>query len=461
MKKSKSFLFILFTATLVFFQVSLVSAAEPIDEVRNLIEQYYVDDVPAATLSKPTIKEITDQLDPYSMYMSKKEYDSFTNSINQELFGIGVYVEGDKQGVKIQQIIPKSPAELAGLQVGDIITSADGKNLQGESVQTAISYITGQVSTFVTITFIQSSTGQTLTKTIERKKISLPNVESTMLGGQIGYIQLHSFSTDAAKQLQTAIQSLKGAKGFILDLRDNGGGYVSAAQEVEGLFPHIKDAFQLKDRTRIPEIYKTIKQKTTFSAPVHILINKNSASASEMVSASVREQKGATLYGQNSFGKGSMQALITLSDQSVLKLTVARFFTPKGTAINGIGVKPNIVTKVGDELVASHRDQIIKRNSKDKKLRALSNVLAAKSFTVKLNTNMNTNTISSKDIHLIRLGGKEIQTKPKIINKKTIKITTKEALKTKQKYIILLHLQSKSKTNKTTKQGFYEEISVK
>ena len=281
------------------------------------------------------------------------------------------------------------PAEKAGLQAGDIITNVNGVNVKGESLQTVVSNISGQPNSYVSITFFQTATGQTVTKNIQRQIISLPNVEWAMLGGNIGYIRLYSFSEDAADELQKAIQSLKGAKGFIVDLRDNGGGYVSAAQEVAGLFPQVEYAFQLRERSGIPEVYKAIDQLTQFSGPVHILINGNSASASEMVSASVKEQKGATLYGQTTYGKGSMQTLFVLADESVLKLTTAKFFSPKGTAIDHIGVSPNIVTTKGEEETISHRDQLVSLYRSYKKLPTLLNVPTTKTFSINMNMDMN------------------------------------------------------------------------
>lgn len=456
----KHLLFILFTATLLFVQVPFVSATESIEEIRDLIEQYYVDDVSSSTLSKPTIQEITNELDPYSIYMTKSEFARFSNAINQELIGIGVVLEEHEQGVKIIQTIPNSPAEQAGLLAGDVITHVNGESLLGKSIQVAVSYISGEANTSVTLTFLQQATGLSVTKTIERKRISLPNVETKTLGGQIGYIRLHSFSMDAAEQIQLAIQSLHGVKGFILDLRDNGGGYVSAAQEVAGLFPNVESAFQLRDRSRIPEVYQALKQTTQFSAPVHILINKNSASASEMVSASVKEQEGATLYGQTSYGKGSMQSLFVLTDQSVLKLTTAKFYSPKGTAIHGIGVTPNITTEKEEEIATSHHDQLLNMYSSYKKLPALLEVPTTKTFTIKMSMDMKWDSLSSQTIQLVHLGGKEIETELKIVDERTIKCIPKQDLLSNEKYILLIHPDWKSKSDKTMKQGSYSEISV-
>ncbi|WP_180968203.1 S41 family peptidase [Cytobacillus massiliigabonensis] len=461
MNRLKSFLFFMFTAILVFSQVSFVHAEEPIDEIRDLIETYYVEDVPASTLNLPTIHEMTKQLDPYSVYMTKQEFERFSNTVNQELIGIGVVLEENEQGVKVIQTIPQGPADQAGIRPGDIITHVNGKSLSGESMQAAVSYMSGEENTFVDITFLQKETGNLITKKIERKRISLPNVEADMLGGEIGYIRLHSFSMNAAEQLQSAIKSLSGAKGYILDLRDNGGGYVSAAQEVTGLFPKVHLSFQLREKAGKAEVYKALPQPTQFSHPIHMLVNENSASASEMVSAAVKEQNGGVLYGQTTYGKGSMQTLFILSDQSVLKLTTAKFFSPKGTAINKVGVSPNIQTNVGEELAVSHRDHLLKSYYQYSKLAALNNVPTTKTFTIKMTTGMNWDALSTKDVQLIQLGGHEVETELTIIDDRTLKVTPKKSLQSNERYLLIIHPHWSSKQNKSMIKGSYLEISVK
>jgi carboxyl-terminal processing protease len=457
----KKYASIILLISLLFTSSMSSAAAEPTEEIRQLIRDYYVDEVSEEVLANPTAKEITSYLDPYSVYMSFKEFEHFMNAIERELVGIGVVLEENAKGVKILSVLPNSPAEKAGILAGDIITEADGQNLAGESVQLAVSFISGEENTSVKLTIFREKTGETLEKTIARELIVLPNVEYEMLAGNIGYVRLYSFSQDAAEEILPAIQALKGAKGWIFDLRDNGGGFITSAQDVSGLFPNVTKAFQLRDNTQVPEVYDATVQPSKFTSPTHLLINGYSASASEMVSASVKEQKGATLYGQTTYGKGSMQSLFPLSDNSVLKLTTAKFFSPKGTAINEIGVSPNVKTAEGEELFISHRDHLVAQLPKYRKLPTLQNVPVTKTFTVKMTAKMNWTGLKASDVQLIQLGGQEAAVDVKVMDDKTIKVTPKQNLESKGKYMLIIHPKWTSKMSKKVTNGIYLELTVK
>lgn len=447
--------------SLVLLPLETFATSEPLEEVRQLVRDYYVDDVPESVLSKGSIKEITKQLDPHSVYMSAKEYAGFVNAIEQRIVGIGVVLEEDLKGIKIISVISKGPAARADIQAGDVITHVDGKSIVGKSIQTAVTLISGMEKTTVTLTIERTGLKAPLTKTITREEIILPNVEFDMLGGNIAYIRLNSFATESSKEMNKAIQSLTGANGYIVDLRNNGGGYITAAQDIAGFFPNTPNAFQLREKNSKPMVYPSTVQKQKFKGPTHVLINEYSASASEMVSAAVKENKAATLYGQTSYGKGTMQSMYGFDDGSVLKMTTARFYSPGGQAVDKVGVKPNFVTKIGTELEIAHRDQLLLKMKGYKQLPALANVPVKKTFTVEMNTKMNWKNSDKTAIQLIHLGGEEIEVVVEDTNERTITVVPKKSLLSGGKYLLVIHPLYKNAQNKQMKQGVYLEVSVK
>ncbi|MBO0589708.1 S41 family peptidase [Sporosarcina sp. E16_8] len=454
--------FMLLVAMLFVFLPQVTSASEaPLDEIRQLVRDYYVDDVPESVLSKGSVKEITKQLDPHSIYMSAKEYQGFVNGIEQRIVGIGVVLEEDLKGVKVISVIQGGPAARAKVQPGDVITNVNGKSIVGKSIQTAISLISGDEKTMVTVTIKRIGQQAPITTKITREEITLPNVEFEMLGGNIAYIKLNSFAMESSKEMNKAIQSLNGADGWIVDLRNNGGGYITAAQDIAGFFPNTVNAFQLREKNSKPMTYPSTSQPRKFKGPTHVLINEYSASASEMVSAAVKEQKTATLYGQTSYGKGTMQAMYGFDDGSVLKMTTARFYSPGGQSVDKVGVKPDVITKKEAELEVSHHDQLIKKLKGYKQLPELVNVPVSKKFTVEMNTTMNWQNSDKATVQLIQLGGQEIAASIKVVNATTITVVPNKPLMAGSRYVLVIHPHYKNTQNKPMKQGVYLEVSVK
>lgn len=441
--------------------VTTTVSAEPLEDMRQFIRDYYVDDVPESVLMKGTAQEITKHLDPYSIYMTAQEYQGFVNGVEQRIIGIGVMLEEDLKGIKVTSVIPQGPAERAGILAGDVITHVGTRGLISKSVQTAVSWIGGQENTVVMLTIERAGQTKPLTMRITREVISIANVESTMLGGNIGYIRLNSFATESAKEFNNAIQSLRGAKGWIVDLRNNGGGYITVAQEMTGFFPKAAGAFQLREKHGKPLPYQAVPQRNQLSAPTHLLINEYSASASEMVSAAVKEQKLATLYGQKSYGKGTMQSMFSFTDGSVLKLTTARFYSPRGQAVDKIGVKPDVVTTKGEELEASHRAQLIAQWKGYKSLPKLLNVPATKKFKVEMTTAMDWSKLDKAAVQLIQLGGGESTVTVDITNDRTVTVTPTKPLVAGESYMLVIHPRWKGTNNLLMKQGIYVELTVK
>lgn len=437
------------------------AAAEPIDEIRQLVTEYYVDEVPEHVLSKKTGKEIADSLDAHSVYMSKGEYEDFINGIEQRIVGIGVVLEEHENGVKIISVIPDGPAFKSGLLPGDVIIEVEGKALKGKSVQAAIPLISGKENTKVTLTIEREKASGPLKKTLQRAEIHLPTVESEMLGGNIGYIRLNSFATDSGKEVANAIKALDGANGFIMDIRNNGGGYITAAQDIAGFFPDVSQAFQLREKNKKPEVYLSTSQKRKMEGPVSLLVNEYSASASEMLAVNLKERQAATLYGRNTYGKGTMQSMFAFQDGSVLKLTTARFYSPNGIPVDKVGVSPDVKTPENEELTTAHYDQLAARLKGYTAFPSLKNVKTTKTFTVNMTKEMDWRQLGNESVQLIEIGGKESSVRIEVKDGKTIEVIPAAPLVSGKKYMLIIHPVWKDKVGNVIKKGIYLEVTVK
>ncbi|KXG08966.1 Carboxy-terminal processing protease CtpB [Anoxybacillus sp. P3H1B] len=431
-----------------------------LDQVRQYIREYYVDQVSEEILKEPTPQEIVQHLDQYSAYMTAEEYQQFLDSVNMEFVGIGIEIGEDPGGIKVLSVLKDGPAAKAGLLAGDVITEVDGQSVSGHVQEQATILLTGQEGTTVQLKVFRLSTNEELTLNVTREKIDWPNVEFAKLAGNIGYIRLYSFDNESVKDMEQAIRCLSGVKGWIFDLRDNPGGYVDAAQQILGFFPNVSKAFQLRDRSNQPKLYASIPQSIKMKGPISVLVNSLSASASEMLAAAVKDQRAATLYGQQTFGKGSMQQIFELSDGSVLKLTVARFFSPSGTRIHDVGVKPNVVTAVNKELAAAHHDLIVKQLDAYQSLGKLRNVPINKMFTIKFSRHLSISDISKLGIKLYELGGQEIPVTVKVNKGTELMIKPNRLLTKGSSYILVVPPTVKSKEGIAMKKGLFLEFSV-
>lgn len=447
-------------AVSIFFGVLFVSQevyAANVQEIREVIQSEYVDQLSKEQLSGQTVKDLMKQLDAYSTYMSPEEFQRFLNGIEKRLVGVGIVLEESASGAKIISVLEASPAQLNGLEEGDEITHVDGQNIAGKSVQSIISLISGKEYTTVTLTIKREQF--TFQKSVERREIQVPTVEKKMLGGNVGFIRLQSFGTDSAKEMMKAMQFLNGADHWIVDLRNNGGGYVRAAQEVTGLFPQAEQAFQLRYQQGEPEKYKVIKQAQQFEGTTALLVNGYSASASEMVAAAVKEL-GIPLYGQTTYGKGTMQTFYELSDNAILKLTTARFYSPAGVTIDQQGVKPTIETIEGEELARAHYELLTQKWSTYKQIPSLHKVPTTKEFTIKMNSPMKWTENAGDAIELIELGGAKKPVKAYMKDSKTLIVTPLQPLSAKSSYLLVIHPKWVNERGKTVKQGAYLSVDV-
>lgn len=449
-----SFVFVL-SFFLLPFATTHAASNEPqlVKEMKEIIRNTYVGTINGDLENATSIKEIIDMLDPYSTYFTKKEFEDYMNSINLSTIGIGVVIEEHEDGIHILQVIEGSGAFEAGVQAGDIIIGINGETITGGSTQKASSLLIGDEGTKVNVT-LKHSNETTSIKTITRKQFTLPNVHSELLFGNVGYIAMSSFSEDGAQLVKKALTDLKqrGAKSFILDLQNNGGGYVTTAEEMTGLFPSAKVAYLLEeahDSYTIP----AVQQDTKFPPNTRILVNRYSASASEMLSASLKDQKAAILYGETTYGKGAMQGFYTLHDGSYLKLTVGKFTGPARQTIHEVGVKPNIQTTTAP-IFQAHFDAVKEHYPKYKKLPTVKNVANTEKITLKVSLPVSSQ-IAKGRVQLVALGANEVSATAKV-EEQTLIVTPIKPLSPDQEYMLLIHPNTHSKVQK----GYYQHITI-
>ncbi|MCO5385885.1 MAG: S41 family peptidase [Desulfosporosinus sp.] len=332
----------------------LASDAGVLTEIRSLIKTQYVEPVSNDVLNAPTVEETLKRLgDPHTMYFTPEQYQEFVGSINMSFTGIGIYIEMVPEGVEILSVISGSPAEEVGLEAGDVIIRAAGESLAGLTSEEAVNLIRGLEGSKVQLKVKQGTVTRDLK--VERRAISEPTVTGEILDGHIGYLDLNSFGNDTPEEFEIAAKLLKdqNVDSWIVDLRNNGGGYLSSALELAGYFIGSDIAVRVEDRTGTLSPIEARDPGWKIDERIIFLINENSASASEVLAAAVKDHGKATIVGTTSYGKGSVQSMFPLENGGVLKMTVDHFYSPLGNQIDKVGVSPNVVIQHADSLKAA------------------------------------------------------------------------------------------------------------
>ena len=329
---------------LLFVCAPAVSAQNQVDEMRDLVAEYYVDVPPAAFMQAGSVDEMLNILgDPHTMYFTGEEYQAFQESFDQRFFGIGIYMEIVPQGVKVLSAIKGTPAEEAGIKNGDIITRAGGYDLKGLDEEESMARLRGPEGSKVKLT-IQRGV-QTFQVVVTRKEVDVPTVTGEAVnGGKTGYIAIDSFGQNTDEELGAEVKSLQaaGVKNWIIDLRGNPGGYLDTAFEMAGYFIGEKPVITVKERD-YSQVGTGVKQEFMITGPVIVLVDENSASASEVLTGALQDYHRAVVMGRNTYGKGTVQEIFPLSGGDVLKLTIARFYSPNGGVIDRKGITPDLV----------------------------------------------------------------------------------------------------------------------
>jgi len=313
-------------------------------EVLSTINNAYYDDISSRKMLNGAIDGMVESLDnPYAVYYTPKEYKHFKTSMSGHYSGIGIVIGGKKGNVKVLRVVPDAPAAKKGLKKGDLILEVDGKTTKKMNLDQAAEAIKGPSGTQVTLLTERASKRKEVK--IRRAKITFPNI-STKTFSKTGYINMHFFSGGVAEELKESIIKLqkKGIKNLILDLRSNPGGQLNEAVEVSSLFIDKGVVVRTKDKDKKETTYSSTGGKI-FSGKLVILIGESSASASEIVAGAIQDRHRGTLVGVKSFGKGTVQQIIGLSNGGALAVPSEKWLTPNGRDITKKGITPNIVVK--------------------------------------------------------------------------------------------------------------------
>lgn len=341
------------------------------NQVRNILKNDYYKPVDENIMLEGAIAGLAESLeDPYTVYFDTDQMKSFMEKSEGSYVGIGVTVNVDEKGLlTVIEASEDSPAKQAGMMQGDKIVKVDDVDVTTLSDENMIiSMIKGKENTKVKITIYRPDEDKYLQMEVTRRRIKMSNIKSEIINGDIGYIKLVMFDSQIAKYFKNDLNKLlnQGIEGLIIDLRDNpGGSYEQVIEIADSLLPEGKIVYT-EDRNGKQEIKNS--GKTYIDIPLAILTNGNSASASEILAGAVKDYGRGTLVGTNTFGKGLVQELKLLEDNSGIKVTIARYFTPSGLCIHGTGVAPDIEINVLDDYRNLPASQIPK--NKDVQLKA-------------------------------------------------------------------------------------------
>lgn len=319
-----------------------------LDLIDNTLSQYYLyqDDVDLDDLEEGIYAGYVDALDEkYTTYYTEEEYADLMESTSGHYSGIGAYVSQDVNTgfITIVQPFEGAPAANAGIQKEDIIFAVEGEEVTGEDLSMVVAKMKGEAGTTVNLTIYRPSEDAYLEFEVERAEVDVPSIEYRMLDHNIGYIQIISFEGPTAEQFNEAVENLRtqGMTSLIFDLRDNGGGLLTSVCDIletilpEGLMTYTVD----RDGNKEEEWAVDSDQ---IDLPMVVLVNGNSASASELFTGALKDHDKATIIGTTTFGKGIVQSIIGLSDGSALKITTSEYYTPSGVCIHGTGIEPDV-----------------------------------------------------------------------------------------------------------------------
>lgn len=289
--------------------------------------------------------------DPYTRYVSYRDYENFKIETEGRFGGIGVTVDtsNSEKGIKIVSTMDGQGAQLAGIKPDDTITAVDGKPISGMAVEDAVALIRGEIGTNVKLTIERD--GEIMEVLVERKSVELPAIQHYMLENNIGVIRYNNFTRVSVEQFDKAYKELKekGLKYLILDLRNNTGGLVESSVEIASRFMEENKKVVEIENKKYATIINSVKTEYKVDVPTIVLVNENTASASEILTAALKDYKLATVIGTQTYGKGLVQETIPIDDKSAIIVTVSQYLTPNGENIQANGIKPDIEVEISSE----------------------------------------------------------------------------------------------------------------
>ena len=325
------------------------SVRSKITELSDLIQKGYYEDVDTEALVEGIYKGMFESLgDPYSAYYTPEEYEDMMIAAGAQYYGIGAVLQQNAKTMQVHIVktYEGTPAQEAGLKADDIIVKVEDINARSMELSQLVTHIRGKEGSSVHLIIDRDGEKEQLEFDVERRKVDIPTVDSRMLSDQIGMIEIAEFGEATAKDFKKAVKELQasGMEKMIVDLRDNPGGMLDSVTEIldailpEGLIVYTEDKYGNRQEIRSDA-------ENYLDLPMAVLINGNSASSSEIFAGAIRDHNYGTLIGTTTFGKGIVQSVRPLQDKSAVKLTTAKYFTPKGENIHGTGIEPDIQLK--------------------------------------------------------------------------------------------------------------------
>ena len=323
--------------------------------VMRIVESEFVhaDEVNFQDLTDVALREAVRSLDPYSDYMTPDDYEAFSMAANQEYVGVGIEVGEFSGRVIISQVFEQGSAAAAGVLPGDFIVGVDGDDTREQTLAEVVDRIRGEPGSLVSLEVERPISAQRHTFELVRRAIALDSVvDLEMKTALVGYFKVRQFIDDTDLEMVSAIHALnaQGMRGLIIDLRGNPGGRLDTAAKMAEVFLEPgQQVLTVQSRRGVEEVYEAEASADAFRQPLIVLIDGNSASASEILAGALRDHARAILVGEKSYGKGSVQSVYGFRDGDGLKLTSARYLLPSGEAINGTGVYPNVTVEMEAE----------------------------------------------------------------------------------------------------------------